>query len=41
MLLENIDKPMDIQKKVLTMAFKDWKGNVEQVDDVCVIGLRI
>jgi len=40
-LLENMDKPMKTQKEVLTQVFKDWKGEVEQVDDVCVIGVRV
>ncbi len=29
------------QKEQLEMAFEDWKGNLEQVDDICVIGIKI
>jgi len=29
------------QVKKIELSFEDWKGNLEQVDDVCVIGLRI
>jgi ligand-binding sensor domain-containing protein/serine phosphatase RsbU (regulator of sigma subunit) len=29
------------QKEILRKTFIDWKGNLEQVDDVCVIGMRI
>lgn len=29
------------QKKQLEKVFNDWKGNLEQIDDVCIIGLRI
>lgn len=29
------------QKEQLEKEFKEWKGNIEQVDDVCVIGVRI
>lgn len=29
------------QKDSIEKAFQDWKGNFEQVDDVCVIGIRI
>jgi hypothetical protein len=29
------------QHQKLNEAFSDWKGDVEQVDDVCVIGVRI
>jgi len=33
--------PMQEQKEKLTETFTSWKGNEEQVDDVCVIGVRI
>jgi serine phosphatase RsbU (regulator of sigma subunit) len=29
------------QKEMLAQHFTDWKGNLEQLDDVCVIGVRI
>ena len=29
------------QKEVLDKMFEDWKGDLEQIDDVCVIGVRI
>jgi hypothetical protein len=32
---------MSEQKIQLEKTFNEWKGNLEQVDDVCVIGLRI
>jgi len=28
-------------KNILTRKFHDWKGKLEQVDDVCIIGIRI
>ena len=34
-------KPMMEQKDKLTQAFKDWKGELEQIDDVCVFGLKV
>ena len=40
-LLAIHQQPMDDQKQVLEKAFEDWKGNLEQVDDVCVIGIRL
>jgi hypothetical protein len=30
-----------IQKEKLISVFEAWKGELEQVDDVCIIGLRI
>ena len=29
------------QKNILNEAFEKWKGELEQIDDVCVIGVRI
>jgi tetratricopeptide (TPR) repeat protein len=33
--------PLDDQKEELRKTFYDWKGDLEQVDDVCVIGLKV
>ncbi|NNM94603.1 MAG: SpoIIE family protein phosphatase, partial [Bacteroidia bacterium] len=41
LLLENASKPMDEQKKILEDALNEWKGSLEQVDDVLVIGIRV
>lgn len=40
-LLSISDKPMDEQKRLLEKAFEDWRGGLEQVDDVCVVGVRV
>jgi hypothetical protein len=32
---------METQKEILDRAFEGWKGDLEQVDDVCVIGVRV
>lgn len=29
------------QKEKLSNALNNWKGNLEQVDDVCIIGIRV
>ena len=29
------------QEQVVTKTFENWKGNIDQVDDVCLIGIRI
>ncbi len=34
-------KLMTEQKQILEQTFEDWKGDLEQVDDVLVIGIRI
>ena len=40
-LLGMQDKTMDEQRKLLDVEFEAWRGSLEQVDDVCVIGLRV
>ncbi len=32
---------MENQKQILDKAFEDWKAKTEQVDDVCIIGVRV
>ena len=32
---------METQKQLLETEFIDWKGDLEQIDDVCVIGVRV
>jgi hypothetical protein len=34
-------RPMNLIEKVLDVEFEVWKGNLEPVDDVCVMGLRL
>jgi serine phosphatase RsbU (regulator of sigma subunit) len=41
LLLNHCSKTMDDQKSTLDKTFNDWKGDLEQVDDVCIIGIRI
>ena len=41
LLLSIQDKPMEEQKTVIDEAFETWRGNLEQIDDVCVIGVRV
>lgn len=41
-LLESLHhEPMEQQQAKIKKTFEDWKGNLEQVDDVCVIGIRL
>ena len=41
LLLSLEGKPMDEQCKVIQETFDNWKGKIEQVDDVCVMGVRV
>lgn len=40
-LLQIHAEPMATQKQKLSEIFDTWKGELEQVDDVCLIGVRI
>ena len=41
-LLGNIcDKPMLEQKELIDSAFQNWKGNLDQTDDIVIIGVKI
>lgn len=40
-LLSVQGQPMREQESMVYQAFKNWKGNLEQVDDVCLIGVKI
>lgn len=41
LLLSLSHKELDEQKSILEETFETWKGDLEQVDDVCVLGVRI
>ncbi|MFH2095714.1 MAG: SpoIIE family protein phosphatase, partial [Bacteroidota bacterium] len=41
LLLANREKEMDEQMCIIRKALEDWKGTFDQVDDVCVIGIRV
>lgn len=41
LLISNAEKPMSEQKELLQNFFNTWKGDLEQIDDVCVFGLRV
>ena len=40
-LVANSHLPFSKQKEVLEQTFQNWVGDLEQVDDVCVVGIRI
>jgi serine phosphatase RsbU (regulator of sigma subunit)/tetratricopeptide (TPR) repeat protein len=35
------EQPVELQRQALLASFEAWKGPLEQVDDVCIIGVRI
>ena len=35
------DKAIDLQRQLIEQEFDTWKGELEQIDDVCVIGVRV
>lgn len=40
-ILQNSEESMIVQKEKLMKYFIEWKGDLEQVDDVMIIGVRI
>jgi len=41
LLLEITDKSMSEQKDILWKNILDWRGDIEQLDDIIIIGIRI
>jgi tetratricopeptide (TPR) repeat protein len=41
LLILNQTKSLTEQKEILAHTFTDWKGPLEQVDDVCIIGIQV
>lgn len=41
LLVSMKDDPMEIKQEKLKNHFENWKGDAEQLDDVCVIGVRV
>jgi len=41
LLISNRNLTMELQKQKLDASFENWRGDNEQVDDVCMIGVRL
>jgi two-component system, sensor histidine kinase LadS len=41
LLLNLASSSVEIQRQQLESSFVSWKGDIEQIDDVCVVGVRI
>jgi hypothetical protein len=40
-LIKNNNLSQKQQADIINKAFSDWKGDLEQVDDVCVVGIKL
>ncbi len=41
LLLEVNNRSLEEQKEIITKSFYEWKGDLEQIDDICIIGVRV
>jgi len=41
LLLKIAQEPLENQKEILSTTFKNWMGDLDQIDDVCIIGVKI
>lgn len=41
LITNNSNKSMQDQKEILYNSFEVWRGDLEQIDDVCIIGVRL
>jgi len=41
LLLSFQGESMDKQKEMLEKSLVDWRGDIEQIDDICIIGIRL
>lgn len=41
LLIDNQEKSLKEQSNIIDKAFESWRGDIEQIDDVCIIGVRI
>lgn len=41
LLLSIQDQSIEKQKQLLDEAFESWRGDLEQIDDVCMIGFKV
>lgn len=41
LLVQHADSSLEVQEQELRATFEKWKGNLEQVDDVLVVGVKV
>jgi len=40
-LLAIVDMPMEKQRQHLDQLIEEWMGELEQIDDICIVGIRV
>ena len=41
LIMKSTDLSMEEQKEKLSRSYNNWKGAQKQIDDVCVMGIRV
>ena len=41
LLRDHVEMPVEEQRNKIYNSFNTWKDRLEQIDDVCVIGIRL
>ena len=41
LVIDNSQLTMNEQKQILEKTLNEWQGNLEQVDDILIIGIRV
>jgi serine phosphatase RsbU (regulator of sigma subunit) len=41
LIKQNAGQALDKQKEILEGAFNSWRGKLEQVDDICIMGVKL
>ena len=41
LIVMNTNEEMETQKILLSTFFENWKGDFDQIDDICVFGVKV
>ena len=41
LILDIHEKPMNEQKEILWQTILEWRGDIEQIDDIIIIGIKV
>lgn len=41
LLISVCSQELDKQQQILMETFENWRGSIEQIDDICIIGIRL